>query len=101
MPTGPDPAESPIIASAIEAKRLPDSVNTPNNCNRVGEGSLKGRGIKDLRKSSPYASTSTHSPGETVMSPPSILAPLALKPPLRFAKAAESNSALKAPVLAC
>ena len=46
LPTGADEAASPTIASAIDENLLPDSVKIPNNCIKVGEGSLNGRGIK-------------------------------------------------------
>ena len=45
VPTGALPCISPTFISAIDAKRLPESINVPKREYKVCDGSLNGNGI--------------------------------------------------------
>ena len=66
--------------SAIVAKRRPASTRVPKRLYKVPEGSLNGKGIRDVRISVPATSMSRNSPGCIGLSSSLILAPRALKP---------------------
>jgi len=80
--------------SATDANLLPLSTIIPSNCNKVCEGSLKGNGIIDARRSPPGASISLNSPGCSGSASSRTRIPLALKPAGKLASVPESISCL-------
>ena len=86
---------SPILASAIDTKRLPLSTSEANSVASVPEGSLYGRGIIASRMLPPGASMSLNSPGCSGSSSFRTLTPRALNPAGRLASVPASINCLR------